>query len=240
LTAQRLGPEFIKKGAGAFFGEYFVSGDFGVDRSFVLSKKIFSGNSLGSALKDFVNSGIVMETINKKFEYSSAESPIAVMNVNNLVTADHTVVLFGDPSITIQPLISSLDKIYLEKENNKLFIKIPKPTIETIDDAYVVQCYGGDNETNKCGAIKEHWDSIISPGKTTKRIISEFVFSLENIDFIKSGKEIIDGKEFKLETVRLPSVSLVKGNEERFIAIEETIVVNTSVFFNPREIVLEF
>lgn len=240
LTAQELGPEFIKKGAGAFFGEYFVTGDFWVNRSLVLSKKIFSGNSLGSALKDYLNYGIVMGTINKKFEYSSAEGPIAVMNVNNLITADHTVILFGDPSITTQSLTSSLNKTRLEKENNKLFIEIPKPTIETIDNAYVVGCYGGDHETNKKGWIKEHWNLVINLGKTPKWIISEFIFSLGDISFIKSGKEIISGKEFKFETVRLPSVSLVKGNEERYIAIEETIVVNPSVFFNPREIILGF
>jgi len=240
LTAQELGPEFIKKGAGAFFGEYFVTGSFGVERSLVLSKKIFSGNSLGSALKDYFNYGIVMGTVNKKFEYSSTEGPIAVMNVNNLVVADHAVILFGDPSITIQPLVSSLNKTTLEKKNNKLFIEITKPIIETIDDAYVVGCYGGDYETNKKGWIKEHWNLVINLVATLKWSISTFIFPVKDISSIKSGKEIISGKEFKFETVRLPFVSLVKGNEEQYIAIEETITVDPSVFFNPREIILDF
>jgi hypothetical protein len=240
LTAQELGPEFIKKGAGAFFGEYFVTGDFWVNRSLVLSKKIFYGNSLGSTLKDYLNYGIVMGTINEKFEYSSAEEPIAVMNVNNLITADHTVILFGDPSITTQSLTLSLNKTRLEKENNKLFIEIPKPVIETIDDAYVVGCYSGEYEVNKKGWIKEHWNLVINLGKTPKWMVGEFIFSLEDINLIKSGKEIISEKEFKFETVRLPFVSLVRGNEERYIAIVETIVVNPSVFFNPREIILGF
>lgn len=239
-TAQELGPEFIKKGAGAFFGEYFVTGDFWANRTLVLSKKIFSGNSLGSALKDYLNYGIALATVNKKFEYSSAEGPIATMDVNNLVTADHTVILLGDPSIAISSLKSSIDDIRLEKEGSKLFIEIPKPTIETINDAYVTGCYGGDYETNKKGWIKEHWNPVINLNKKLKWTIGGFAFSIENVSSIKSGKEIINGKQFEFGIVRLPSVSLVKGSEERYIVLEETLEVDSSVFSNPREIILDF
>ncbi|GAI04557.1 unnamed protein product, partial [marine sediment metagenome] len=94
--------------------------------------------------------------------------------------------------------------------------------------------------TNKIGRIKEHWDLIINLGKTPKNTIAEFIFPIEDINFIEGGKEIIAGREFEFQTVRSPFASLIKGDKERYIAINETLKVNSSVFFNPREIILEF
>lgn len=240
LSAQELGPEFIKKGAGAFIGANFVSGDFGVNKTLFFSKKIFSGASLGSSLKEYINYGIALATVQKEFEYSTASKPTAVLDVNNSVIADHVIILLGDPSIAVGAIESSFEKINLKKKDNNLLIKIPKPVTEILDDTYVFHCYGGANETMKNIKLKEHWDKLMNHTINPKQIISSFVFPVEGVKTISSAKEIINGKEYGFEIVRFPSVSLVRGDKEQFIVIEETIMADASVFNHPREIIIDF
>ena len=243
LSAQELGPAFLKKGSGAFIGAYFETGDFGAEKMLTLSKKIFHGNSLGDSLRDYLNYSIAISTINKKFKYQPTESPLATMDAYNSLAPDYapdyTIVLFGDPRMTIQPPSSFLPESTIKKQNNEVVIEIPKPLVDTLNENFIFGCYGGEHETIKKGWIKEHWD-LIASGKTPKWIIGEFVFPVEGINTIKDGKEIIAGKEFNLEFLGLPFASLVKGNGEQYIVIEEMLTVDSSVFSNSREIILEF
>jgi hypothetical protein len=234
LSAQQLGVEFIKKGSSAFLGEYFVSGDYGVDKALFFPKTVLRGNSLGSSLREYLNYSIAKDTVNKKFLYSESKNIIDVLNVDNSTHGDVTIVLFGDPSLTVASTSSLLDEISLEMGNNKFYINIPKPKIETIDNTCVATCYGGQNEIIKKSWIVEHWNLT----NTRKQDIGEFIFSIKGIDAIKNAKEVIDGENVDFSIVRLPPISLVKGNEERYLVLQETISVNKSIFNDSREVVL--
>jgi hypothetical protein len=52
LTAQELGKDFIEAHASAFIGQYYTTGDFGVDRPLILTKKILCGYSHYNKLYD--------------------------------------------------------------------------------------------------------------------------------------------------------------------------------------------
>ncbi|MEI7620798.1 MAG: C25 family cysteine peptidase, partial [Candidatus Falkowbacteria bacterium] len=236
LSAQQLGVEFIKKGSSAFLGEYFGTGDYGVDKALFFPKTILRGSSLGNSLREYLNYSIAKETVNKKFLYSESENVIDVLNVDNSIYGDVTIILFGDPSLTVSSVSSSLGEVSLEMGNNEFYINIPKPKIETIDSTYVATCYGGQNEIIKKSWIVEHWNLT----NTRKQDLSEFIFSIEGVDLIKNAKEVINGKNVDFSIVRFPPISLVKGNEERYLVLQETISVNKSIFNDSREIVLGF
>lgn len=239
-SAQQLGPEFIKKGAGAFFGQYFVTGNYGTtDNPIILSKKILSGSSLGHSLKEYLNYTIAEIMITNTFAYDKSGELVTNLDIGSSAIADRDIILYGDPSISIEKLTVNLPKIVIGKRNKEILIKIPESRLEKINK-YNFHCYGGDNEANKELWLQEHIEKIINNGKTPTSLVGDFIFRIDNIDAIKDGKEIINRKEFEFKTIRNPFASLIMGNEERYLVIKEIITIDQSFFSNPREIILGF
>ena len=120
-----------------------------------------------------------------------------------------------------------------------VLVKIPKPDIKVLENNYsaVLSIYGGENEVEKWGIIpKTIWDEIINEGRDWG-LIAQFVFSIENVNTVNSGIELINESSFELEGAGVPFVSLVKGEYMDFLVIAEKML-DSSAFFNQREIIL--
>ena len=254
-AARKLGVDFLEAGASAFIGNYFVSG--GTERNkLTLSKKILSGKSIGCSLRDYLNYMIAIGAI-KYWDYPSASSAtfdcnVTIVNVdihNSTAIPDTKILLLGDPSLSITPVHSNLKKATLEKKDEALSVKIPKPHITVLRNGSVlviVHSHGGENEAEKYGIIPGTiWNEIINESSDWEGIISQFAFPIENVTRIGEGVEIINGTEFELKsfcptpfrTIGIPFVSLVKGETLNFLVITEKML-NSSAFFNQREIIL--
>ena len=231
LAAQGLGIDFLKAGASAFIGQYFVTGSFGIDRPLVLNKKLLKGNSAGDSVKDYLNYQIASSAT-----FDCNETIININIQDFEVIPDLKVVLFGDPSLAISPTYSYLSNSSITKKSDVLFVNISCPTIIMIDDL-VASCYGGENEVEKWGVISETiWDEIINEDRDWG-LIAQFVFSIENVNEIKGGIEVINETKYELEDAGVPFVSLVKGESMDFLVISEKML-DSSAFFNRREIIL--
>ena len=254
-AARKLGVDFLEAGASAFIGYYFGSG--GTERNkLTLSKKILSGKSIGCSLRDYLNYMIAIGAINY-WDYPSASSAtfdcnVTIVNVdihNSTAIPDTKILLLGDPSLSITPVHSNLKKATLEKKDEALSVKIPKPHITVLRNgsvSVIVHSHGGENEAEKYGIIPGTiWNEIINESSDWEGIISQFAFPIENVTRIGEGVEIINGTEFELKsfcpssfkTIGIPFVSLVRGETLNFLIITEKML-NSSAFFNQREIIL--
>jgi len=243
LAAQGLGVDFLKAGASAFIGQYFITGGFGIDGPFTLNKKILNGNSIGNSVRDYLNYQIASS--------ASLEHNETIINIdihNFTIISDSHIIAYGDPSLKIPPIPSNLESATIERKDNMLVVKIPEAVITTINNSeqysLVLFCYGGENEVKNqiiiCGVtLKIIWDEIINEGGNWKDLglISQLIFPIEDVKAVKSGVEVINESSFELEDADIPFISLVRGESMDFLVIYD-MMLDPSAFFNQREIIL--
>lgn len=54
------------------------------------------------------------------------------------------------------------------------------------------------------------------------------------------GAVLVGGENVDFSIIRIPTVLLVKGNEERYLALQEVVSVNKLIFNDSRKVILDF